>query len=88
MLLGRVPLLHQLHAAIPSNPVREMHDDIPFIQLQKTINRPRLNFPSPLRFSRDRRPPEQLMIAEHNDPLSDQPKAAIHAADAEHDAIG
>ena len=87
MLLGRVSFFHQFHATIPSDSVREMHDEISFTQLDKAINRPRLDFSPPLGLASNRRPSEQLMVAEHNDPLSHQPKSLVDPADAEHDTI-
>lgn len=63
-----------------------MDDQIPLRQVQKTVDRPRLD-PLLSRRPADFRPPEQLVVAQHNQPFVRQPEAASDRADAELDLL-
>ena len=79
-------LFQQLHAAIAADAVRQMDDQIPFAQLQKTVDGPRF-VGAPAGLATEFRPAKQLLIAEDDqDPFRDQTEAVRHVAHAQLDA--
>ena len=48
MLLGVAVLVQNLHAAVASDPVADVHDEVAFIQVEEAVDRPRLETPARL----------------------------------------
>ena len=69
--------------------MREVHDQVAFVQIEKTVDRPRFLALAASRLG----PPnlgasEQLVVADHNDAVRHHAEAARDFTDAQLDAVG
>ena len=80
-------LIHQGHAPIFRDALRDMDNQIAVFQIQKIINRTRISIAT-TRFDLARlRPRKQFVVADHNKPVFDQPKPLGHSTFAKRDSL-
>ena len=88
MLFQLIDILHHLHAVVLADAMRQMNDEVAFVQLDEAVDRPTFELRLLLRDAADVRPVEQFVIAEHDDALRYQPKPAPDTTDAQRDSLG
>ena len=75
--------LDRLKAQIPRDAVIDMDDQVAGVQVEKAVDRPPFEpFAGPRRPT-DFDPVEQLVVAQDQDPVPDQPEPASHRPKAE-----
>ena len=80
MFLDLPVLLHQLHAAITGDAVAEMYDEVAFVEIQKTVDRP-AQPPANGRGTLHVGTAEKLAAAQQHDAVGHQAEAVLQRAD-------